>query len=379
MHLVKHTFLPVLMLLLSLCGCQEIYVPDELNSDSKILVINGAVTNNGGPHKVTIAWATPFLSSSTEPVNDATVNIVDNNGQTYPLRQTAKGIYETYSDHLMGTPGKSYTLKVTLPDGTPYHSESITMVPPIDLNTLSAEPGERGSLNENSDGTYVEEIEKGLHIYADINLNTEEKHYFRFEPHLASQSYILIDTVDASHIPRTIVVRCIDVSYMNKLPNVKTTIKSGAEQIIKKHSLGFVPYFRRTKYYDRPVIMDGDTVYQAAPFLAIPYGWIITANVYHVSRSEYQYYNKVTEQLEATNQIFDPLPSSIRGNITCTADTTQQVLGYFSVAAKTIYSKGMNWMPGKSTIEMVDVTDYPYAPVISIQNDTIVPEGWVIF
>ncbi len=381
MNLIKQTSILVIILLLPFCGCKDIYIPDELNSNSKILVINGAITNNGGPHRVTINWASSFLSSSSpEPVTDATVKIVDNIGQTYPLKQIDQGIYETDYGQLIGTPGKSYTLNISLSDGTSYQSETIAMLQPINFNTLYAEIGELGCLTEKPDGSYVEKIEKGLKIYADIIVTTNEKHYLRFEPNLATQSYFLIDVIDGlTGSTKTIMVRCIDVSSMNNVPNVKTTIKSDTEQIIKKHPLGFMPYIIKTKYYNKTVEINGVSTTQSTPTQSIPDGWIISANLYDVPQSEYHYYKKVAEQLEATNQIFDPLPSFIRGNIICTSDSMQQVLGYFSVSAKTTLSKGMKWSPGQSSIKTVEISDYPYAPGTSIRTESNYPEGWVTF
>jgi hypothetical protein len=248
------------------------------------------------------------------------------------------------------------------------------------VGNIYAEAGEKGFLVETSDGVFYEEIFQGLYVYTDLDIATDEKQYFRFESLLAEQSYFSFDTTYTPMAPPvTIYVRCIDVSYLNAYPEVKATIRDGERQIVKKQPLGFIPYKMKTKYYNWPYVFGTDTMYSSRGFRSTLSGWVVTVSSYSVSDQEYSYYLKVREQLTATNQIFDPLPSSLHGNIKCITNEAEPVFGYFSVAAKEVHSMAMKWWPGSNLLVYKPVENYPYTQPLSLMNDSTIPEGWVGF
>ena len=369
----------VFLLIFSLVKCQDVYVPKDLDHDDQILVINGGITNDGGPHKVTIAWATPFFESVPSYVSNATVTVEDGNGQIYPLSEQEPGRYYSSENSLVGKPSQSYKLIVVLDNGAHYESEMVTMSNPY-VGNLYAEPGKKGYLSENSEGVFSEEVYQGLYVYTDMNIETQEKQYFRFESLVAEQSVFYYDTSYVKNAPPIyITVRCIDVTNLNSYPEVKATIKDGERQIVKKKPLGFIPYQRKTKYYNWPYVFGEDTIYSTRGFLSSLNGWVVTVNSYTVSDQEYTYYSKVREQLTATNQIFDPLPSSLRGNIKCISNEDETVFGFFSVAAKEVHSMALNWQPQSSLLVYKPVEDYLYTQPLRLMNDSTIPEGWIGF
>ena len=63
----------------------------------------------------------------------------------------------------------------------------------------------------------------------------------------------------------------------------------------------------------------------------------INIRQYALSKDAYQYYLKMKKNTESLGTIFDPLPSEIKGNITCVSDPAEQVIGY--VEAATVQTK----------------------------------------
>jgi hypothetical protein len=61
----------------------------------------------------------------------------------------------------------------------------------------------------------------------------------------------------------------------------------------------------------------------------------ILVNQYSISEDEYTYWEKLQNISEEVGSLYDITPSSIPGNIFCVEDPGEQVLGYFSVSAKT--------------------------------------------
>lgn len=358
--------------------CQDVYVPNDLKNDAQIVVINGGITNDGGPHRITISWATPFLQSIPAYITGAEVTIENNYGQVVFLYEDNPGKYFTKVNELTGIPGESYKLKVLLSNGNQYESEMTIMPEPHNIQTIYAESGEKGFLTENTNGDYFERKYQGLFFYADLNIESGEKKYFRFESLIGEQSYFAIDTMfSESEPPTTLTVRYIDVFYLNRYPDVKATFRDGNRQIIKKHPLGFLPYVEKEKSYNWPYKEGNNLVYKLRRFPTSINGWVNSVQVYSVSPEEYSYYSKVKDQLTATNHIFDPLPSSLRGNIKCITDDKEPVFGYFNVASKSVFSRAVKWWPGTTIVTYRDVDDYPYTEPVSVMDDVTFPPGWV--
>jgi hypothetical protein len=63
--------------------------------------------------------------------------------------------------------------------------------------------------------------------------------------------------------------------------------------------------------------------------------YTILVNQYSVNEDEYAYWEKLQNISEDVGSLYDITPSSVPGNIYCVEDPSEQVLGYFSVSAKT--------------------------------------------
>jgi hypothetical protein len=61
----------------------------------------------------------------------------------------------------------------------------------------------------------------------------------------------------------------------------------------------------------------------------------LLVNQYSMNEDEYDYWSKLQSIFEETGSLYDITPSSIIGNIYCIDDPGEEVLGYFSVSAKT--------------------------------------------
>jgi hypothetical protein len=60
----------------------------------------------------------------------------------------------------------------------------------------------------------------------------------------------------------------------------------------------------------------------------------ILLNQYSINEDEFDYWQKLKNVNEEVGSLYDITPSFITGNITCIEDPFQNVLGYFSVSAK---------------------------------------------
>jgi len=117
-----------------LSSCQKV-VSLSLNQAAPQLGIQGIISDTSGPYHVLIYNSVGFYSNNLYPnVSGASVSITDiTTGTTDSMTETTAGDYITHS--IVGTPGNTYQLKVTV-GGTTYIS-SFTMPQPVLLDSVS--------------------------------------------------------------------------------------------------------------------------------------------------------------------------------------------------------------------------------------------------
>lgn len=127
--------LPLIAAAVALSSCQKVIEIDLNSSDPKI-VIEGNISDQPGPHTVTITRSVNFSQTNSFPaVSGATVVLSDNLGNSETLTETSPGVYQ--SSVLQGVPGRTYFLNVTA-EGKTYSAES-TMPQLITLDSLVVE------------------------------------------------------------------------------------------------------------------------------------------------------------------------------------------------------------------------------------------------
>jgi hypothetical protein len=355
--------IPVLIFFLLLAACQEVYNPDDIDSGLKIPVIEGYLHDGPGPYRVELFWAAGFYDRSYDPITGAYVTISDNQGNIEILTESGNGRYYTDKNGIRGTAGRLYTLHVELPDGSICESAPELMQAPEKIDTIYAEIGKKEYTSRNLYGDLIIKRKGGLYLYTDINAETSENRFFRFYSRVITQTQysVLYQSLGAIS---SVYVYCWDIWSLNEIVNVKSTILSNNEQLIKRHNLGFLPYS-----FD-PSPQDDTT----GPIL--PEGWIVTTTAYSIPEDAYEYYSSVLTQLEAEDRMFDPVPSQIKSNIHCISDSGKLVLGLFEVASKTFRHTAFDWATNRSDYTILNLPEYK-APVVDSCQDTIMPDFWI--
>jgi hypothetical protein len=130
------------------------------------------------------------------------------------------------------------------------------------------------------------------------------------------------------------------------------------------------------KYDDFSRIIIGSTVKQQsdvvfrAPLVFIPNGdekldvrYSILVRQYALDKQGFEFYEMMKKNTEGLGTIFDPQPSEVKGNIHCTSDPGELVIGY--VSATNMHEK-------RFFIDRTDLPDwnfYQYCPEIPVKND----------
>ncbi len=111
--------------LVFLLSCEERFIFDtEENSETRI-VINGFINQSTGPYFVYISQTQN--SGAPRPIVGATVILMDQENNTSSFKEIDRGIYRNDNKEIVGQPGWSYSIDVTLLSGERYQSEPDTI------------------------------------------------------------------------------------------------------------------------------------------------------------------------------------------------------------------------------------------------------------
>jgi len=119
-------------------SCEKVVGPEELNlgNHTPQMVIEGSVTNQAGPYKVIVRQSADYFgTSSFKGINNATVTLSDNTGQTEILtnQQGSEGVYLATS--FQGVEEREYFLSVVYDEKE--YTASCIMFPSLQINELS--------------------------------------------------------------------------------------------------------------------------------------------------------------------------------------------------------------------------------------------------
>jgi hypothetical protein len=293
-------------------SCIDPYIPDLKNYKS-LLVVEGLITNENNSYKIKLCRTTRQEDAAPEMITDASVFVIDGDGEKTHLQNCGDGYYKTDSTLFTGAVGKKYILQILTSDEKEYRSEVCTMLPVTGIDKLYYENGEEISGNEGESFT-------GLKIL----LNSEEiqgmNQYFRWtyeevwkiimeSPH--RYEYVKIN--DTTFTFRSVPFLKDECWKNNQSVEIITnSIQPGEPNYINKQEINFVA----------PVKSDRLTMQYS-----------ILVKQYSVSKKEYDFWNNLRKVNEAGGDIFDSQPYTVASNIYNVNDTSEMVLGYFEVSA----------------------------------------------
>jgi hypothetical protein len=343
----------VVVVLLFLCSCQEVFTDDEINNDQKILVVQGEITDNLGPYKILLRYASDFGSEKIFYATGAAVYLMDSDGYN--------GEYWSDVNGIKGTIGRYYSLYIKL-NNQVYESEKQLLSEPVYSDSIYAEPGTYDYSASSSDGKIIRKTLEGIYVYADINVRKEESSYFLFNKKVIWQNTRICSPPMSD--PFTLYFRLR--LFVDNLPDVKVTQWYKGENIIKRHLLYFLPY-----------TLDMTTGIEDKDFG--PYvneGWVSYVYISEITKEAYSFYSDAATQMSAKMQLFDPIPSQVKSNIVCKTNSKVPVMGLFKVYTQKNRYNGFYWSPGKDKVIQKEIINP--GPIVTDTNRRK-PDYWVDF
>jgi len=80
-----------------------------------------------------------------------------------------------------------------------------------------------------------------------------------------------------------------------------------------------------------PALMTGYGLTVPNDFVEAHY--YLRINQYTINRDTYDFYTEANKQLTTSGKIFDPIASQLKGNLTCTNNSSAIVIGFFEVSS----------------------------------------------
>ena len=293
--IMKFILFPVLLVL---NGCIVQFIP-ETTGDQELLVVKGLITDQPGINTIKLSKSLPLGEiKETKPLKGCSVLIIDDSGVAYRLTETAPGTYITDSTLFRGKIGSKYTLRINTNNNfTTINSyESIPMemkpVPPIDSIYY-----EKKIVRYNDIG----QADEGCQIYLNTQDPTNSCQFYKWN---YSETWEF-------RIPYLVPNRICWITNNSGTIYIKNT-SILAEDKISRYPLNFI-----SNETDR---------------LNVKYS--ILVNQYSLNEDEYFYWEKLQNISKEVGSLYDITPAYIPSNISCTDDPNIQVLGYFSVSAR---------------------------------------------
>ncbi len=294
----------IIILIVALFGCLEPFDPEIPDSGTGFLVIDGIITDQPGPYRITISKSSSLIGES-EPVTGLTdILIQSENGISENLTESGSGIYQTRL--LQGEVGDSYRLSFTY-QNQQYQSSWETILPSPTIDNIYFQEETRGTTSLGIDLN-------GLEFFIDNHIDNDNAQYYKYELEetwiFEVSAPILFDYLGNDSIEQ-ISRQPVDVCWKHANSvriNIATT-ENLTENILSDHPLGF---------------MSGDQRF------TLRYSLLVKQ--FTINEKEHTFWRSNKESNQELGGLFDRQPAKVSGNITKIDDAGETVLGYFSAS-----------------------------------------------
>ncbi len=304
----KYIFLAVFFI----CGLTACI--DELNIDTEekrnILVVEGIITSEYGPHQITLSKSAKYGSILEDDIKkelNARLWLRNEVGDQVFLEEGSSGNYYTPAD-FKAKVGSEYTLSITLANGERYISskEKVIPVPPID--SLVVVWKKQPSLSDIQFGS-------GMEIYSKWTDPEDENNFYMWK----SSGIYKINTRPDLHVGRNF--------FGNPFPDPKDC----CDECYIYENIGGLSIFKDN-------LSNGNEITHQVAFIEDDGGrfmekYMVILEQRSLTKSAFQFFDLLNNQLSIQGNIFDPPPAQIGTNIINLDNPDDEVIGYFGASA----------------------------------------------
>ena len=292
----------LLTILVAAISCRKLYDPPAIASPKGYLVVAGVI-NAGSDSTIFNLSRTVNLDSLTnKPELHAIITVLGNDNASYPLTEMGKGKYACPGLNLDNS--KQYCLNIKTANNEAYQSAFLPVLnaPPIDSVTFDT----KGALST-----------PGLNVYVNTHDQAGKVIYYRWS---YSESWIFHANFDSHFYSNG------DTVLLRNLSTQNITDCWGADSA-SSILLGSAAKLSRDVISQMPLT----SIVSTSEKVEDEYSILVTQ--YALTADAYNFYTNLQKNTESLGSIFDPEPSEINGNIICSTNPAEPVIGYVSVGA----------------------------------------------
>ena len=281
------------LILLASFGCVEPFEPPALESGVSILAVDGTL-NTDGISTIRLTRSENLADVTAIPVEKgAKVSFEDDNGKSYTLTEEGNGVYTLPAQNFDLT--KQYRVVIRTIAAKEYASEFVPIIKNVPIDSVS----------------WVITSNNGVQVYVSTHDFENNTRYFRWAFD-ESWKYLAAYNSNYEWQGRTPALRKQNLyqCYQNK-PSGKIVIGSTtglSQNIISMRPIQYI------EQHDERIRLK----------------YSILVKQYGVTKEAYDYWLQLQQNTESLGTLFDPQPSQLTGNIKCSSDLSEPVLGFFS-------------------------------------------------
>jgi hypothetical protein len=284
-----------------LSSCETEIEDFQTQNLSSAIVVYGEISNVDGPYNVRLNYVSAYspydaTQFTGQPITDANVRIVDGNGKETAYYEKSKGYYLSPAG-FKGEVGQKYKLRIKLLDGKTIESN---------FQTITASPTLAEFTYSFKDAAKVENMRFPLTASIKDPKATEDYYFVKRQDF---RQFLL--TCPPPPAPPAPVPPCNCVCWqapLNTTPYLLDDFLLSGKNL--SLDLGQLPYEDFTD-------------------------WVVQLDVYSISKEAHTYWKRLEDQRKLSGGIFDKVPAQIIGNLKCTSEPSQEVLGFFMVGGLT--------------------------------------------
>ncbi len=291
---------------------------DVTLGEEPVLIVDGIITDQFGPHQVKLGFSTGFnknalFENTPEEVEGALVEIVDDAGIREALTDQGNGIYFSRGA-LKGEVGKSYHVEVHLSDGKTYRSLPECLMPTAQITNGAFE---KTSVDILTSGATASEDRIVFKI--DFQDNPQEVDYYRwryqgtyqvFAPCGARPDSCIVACPNGGPCWQT-VADCWATAFDFQF------LKTGNDQLTNGKQV------QNMEVYSTPLDRQFNIGYSSL------------IQQFALTERAYTYWEALENQINSTGSIFEAPSFQIQGNLRSVENPQEFVLGYFGASGVT--------------------------------------------
>ncbi len=309
MNRYKHTNMNKILLFVTvilLAACKEKFISPAPRTATGYLVVEGVVNSDGDGTQIQLSRSTTLDSTGKVIETGAAVYLEANNNLQFPLQEITGGTYGIDNLHLDTT--LTYRLMIRTNNAEEYSSDFVKVINNPAIDSISWERNEHG-----------------VELFVNTHDPTNQAKYFQWQfeetweflsPKPPSLKWVPIEG-PMSNGPVTVTYRTALDPQISRCWqfNSSTNIITGSS----------------IKLADDIIHLPFQKIPGASQKLSVLYSVLLKQ--YTWSKEGYDFLERMRKNTETLGSVFDAQPSELNGNIHCTSNAAQRVIGFFNVSA----------------------------------------------